>query len=164
MNGTDSMVFETWIKVLAGDGDECRIFGKRASASTQLPAPGYMFYRDASNKFHFWCIDGVSPASVVTAHPYTTSSGWKHVTVTIDRGAGSVRLYVNGQPDGDAVQLISADCMNANPFLLGANATQYGNFACGDLRAFNYGSGGLPGDIAVVLRRHFEGERGIYGV
>lgn len=163
LNGADDMMFEAWFRIEAADGTECRMFGKRASSSTGASDPGYLFFRNAENKMCFWCADGAAVVSLTTEHSYTHSSGWIHAAIILDRG-GTSRMFVNGAPDGEPAQTTVADCATADPFLLGANGSQHGDFSCGDFRAYDFGPNGLPPAVEAIAEKHFRAQRRLYGV
>lgn len=92
--GSGQGTFSVWLHFNGGDGSAQMI------AAAQVVASGGIV-RNANNKLQFQldACTGALLLDVVSAHPYTTTSGWIHVLASWDLAANKVQLYVNGVPD-----------------------------------------------------------------
>ncbi|TAK37403.1 MAG: T9SS type A sorting domain-containing protein [Saprospiraceae bacterium] len=97
---TGGFSIDAWINKVGGNNatDYAPIVDKRNPAGQPT---GYMFFVDGTYHLEFF-LGGVGYTSIGTLTPQQ----WQHVAVTVDRTtspAGTVKLYINGQPDGPPV-------------------------------------------------------------
>lgn len=162
MNSTDDFLFELWVRIQAANGVTVYCMGKRAGIVAENV--GWMILRHSvNNNMRFYIGDG-SASGVVIASATTLQNIWTHVAFAIDRN-GNGQAYINGVASGDAVAVsgVGNSSESANLYL-GRVAATFGQIDMGDVRAYNFGAGGLPSDIATIIANHFAAERGYYGV
>ncbi|MBP1686035.1 MAG: hypothetical protein H6Q33_2178 [Deltaproteobacteria bacterium] len=111
---------DAWVNKVGGNNssDLAPIVDKRSIPASGQPT-GYMFSVDGTYHLRFF-LGGVGYQSLGTLTP----QAWHHVAVTVDRStspAGTVTLYIDGQPDGAPVQNLppAESATTALPLLIG---------------------------------------------
>lgn len=156
----EDFMIEAWVRVVAADGTLQEILSKKSASGTSA---GFSLVRTAGNRIQAELGDG-------TDHPTVTGSTnvlqnvWHHVALSGNR-AGNAQLYLDGATDGAAVSITAVDSMsNAIDLYLARLSTGYGQVDLGAVRIYNFGSAGLPSDIATIIARHYAAEKAHYGL
>jgi hypothetical protein len=162
MAATDSYAIEAWVRIQGADGSLQRIGGKKST--TASGTAGWLLQRSAGNKL------GLLASNATTQYTIETTTSvlqnvWKHILIAVPKG-GNAQAYLNGAADGTPVAIAgSHDATNAINLFLGKDGA--GNFGQVDIegvRVYNFGSAGVPSDIATIAANHWAGEKGFHGL
>lgn len=158
-------LFEFWLAFPGSNGSVEQVMSKKSALSDHTA--GYGMYRHTDNTMIFILSDGDSSANVTSVATFVQNV-IKHVAVAIDRN-GNMQMYVNGAASGSAASVATQTTgTNAFALFLGREGTTsgplFGNVRIYQFRIHDYGTGGLPSDVATQVLNHYNAEKAVYGL
>lgn len=158
--GLPDLLIEMWVKINAADGGFVYPMSKKAVFGDTTA--GFGFYRNTSNSLILRIADGT--LSKECSAGAFTQNVWAHAAFTIDRD-GFVKGYKNTSLAETSTSIASFGTFaNTAPLYLGRSASTYGNVDIGMFRVYNFGTGGLPSNIATIIADHYNAEKTIFGL
>lgn len=159
---TDSYAIEAWVRPQAADASLIRFLAKKST--NLVGTAGWMLTRNTSNKIEFLVSNGTTQYSVATSTS-CLQNVWKHILIAVPKN-GNAQAYLNGTADGSTTAIAAShDATNALSLFLGKDGG--GTFGQSDiqgLRVYNFGSAGVPSDIATIASNHWLAEKGYHGL
>jgi hypothetical protein len=158
-DGLSDFVIEVWCNCRGADGTMQEILGKQEPT---LDAAGFGLLRLTTNLVEFRIGSGTSEITVSSVSTLMANS-WNHIAVAVDR-SDLATLYINGVAEASTSVAAIGSGANTLNYYAGRDETNFGQVDIDTIRHHVYGEGGLPADIATIMLRHFNAERGYYGL
>jgi hypothetical protein len=161
-DGSADFIIELWVRVQAANGTAVIFAGKKNLSSDN--SAGFVLMRNTSNQLVFKISNGSTSVSV-TSVATILQNVWTHIAVAVDRN-GNATVYINGVASGTP-QSVSALSSGTNAVGYYVGRTESGEYSQIDFSAMRHhlcGAGNLQSDIAVILLRHYNGEKGYVGL
>ena len=123
---------------------------------------GYRIVRNTSGKIEAKISDGSTSVTVTSATSITTTSGWTHVALIVDRAESKAQIYLNGVADGSVEDPGIGSALNAEDFLIGKFAGGFGQWDLGGLMFWQIESN--PHLTAAEVLNLYNAEKAAFGL